>query len=221
MNQRKAIEELLEAYEQIEQGQGYPSELKEQFVSWLHKVSIVLRRINPSYSQDWQEALGSIHFDAGDNNITEFAAQAKSMKALLTTFLGTGETFIEPNRINGLKSIQSPNWDFSKLIQLCEELNDCYSRENYFAVAMLARGIMDHIPPLFNKNYTTFAQVYSGSGNKSFKKNMGQLDNTFRNIADSFLHLQIRKKEPLPNRNQIDFSQAFDVLLSEIISISS
>jgi len=45
---------------------------------------------------------------------------------------------------------------------------------------------------------------------------MTHLDKSSRKIADSYLHGQIRKKERLPNKTQVNFSQDIDVLLAEI-----
>ena len=46
---------------------------------------------------------------------------------------------------------------------------------------------------------------------------MGHLDKALRKIADSYLHLPIRRKEILPNQNQVNFSADLDVLLAEIV----
>lgn len=84
---------------------------------------------------------------------------------------------------------------------------------------MLCRAIIDHIPPIFNVN--TFNEVANNYGSKSFKRNMLNLNNSLRNIADSYLHQTIRKKETLPNKTQIDFKNDLDVLLAEIIRFLS
>lgn len=49
---------------------------------------------------------------------------------------------------------------------------------------------------------------------------MSRLENSSRKIADSYLHTKIRKKESLPNKTQVNFSNDIDVLLAEIIRIS-
>jgi len=88
------------------------------------------------------------------------------------------------------------------------------------AVTMLSRALIDHIPPIFGfRNFTEVANNYGGAKHTSFKKQMQHLEKSLRNIADSYLHNQIRKKESLPNRVQTNFSNDFDVLLAEIISI--
>jgi len=82
---------------------------------------------------------------------------------------------------------------------------------------MLVRAIADHIPPIFEKS--TFTEVANNHGSKSFKESMKNLDNSSRKISDSHLHTQIRKKEVLPNSNQVDFSNDLDVLLGEIYRV--
>lgn len=124
--------------------------------------------------------------------------------------------YIDKERIQELKQISSKKFDLTKLIRLCEEINSAYSLKLYYAVAMLLRGLMDHVPPIFNKE--AFKDVSSQCRGKhdSFKKNMQNLENSLRSIANSFMHTHIRKKETLPNKVQVEFLQDLDVLLSEI-----
>jgi hypothetical protein len=128
------------------------------------------------------------------------------------------EYFINPDRIKELSEIKPEQFDFSRLLQLCHEINDNYSRNNYLSVAMIGRSILNHVPPLFG--FDTFNQVANNYGNKSFKGVMNHLNNTMRSIADSYLHDTMRKKENIPNSNQVNFSQDLDVLLSEIVRIN-
>jgi len=128
--------------------------------------------------------------------------------------------FISADRLAELKSITSATFDISKLIKLCEEINDNYQRKNFLSVGMIGRTILNHVPPIFGfNNFEEIANNYGTSKNSSFKKNMSHLNSSLKNIADSYLHLQIRKKESLPNEIQVDFKQDIDVLLAEIIRI--
>lgn len=124
------------------------------------------------------------------------------------------KTYVHESRIAELRSIGSSNFDLSRLIRFCEELNIVFSNECYLSAAMIVRAIMDHIPPIFGKN--SFTEVANNHGSKSFKDSMRYLDNSSRKISDSHLHTQIRKSEVLPNSNQVDFSNDLDVLLAEI-----
>jgi hypothetical protein len=126
--------------------------------------------------------------------------------------------YVDPDRINELKSLPSDKFDLSKLVRMCEELNICFAGECYLAMIMHTRAIIDHVPPIFGCK--TFAEVSSSyGGTKSFKEAMANLETSSRKIADHFLHAQIRQSEALPNVTQIDFSNAVDFLLAEIVRV--
>ena len=132
---------------------------------------------------------------------------------------GTGLPFIAGSRVDELRKLSSPDFDFQKLIRLCDELNSSYDNGNYYATAMLTRGVLDHVPPLFGQ--LAFAQVssnYSGGG-RSFKDAMQHLEGAARKVSDAHLHLPIRKSETLPTPQQVYCGSQIDALLSEIIRI--
>ncbi|MFN7992721.1 MAG: hypothetical protein U0Q18_03930 [Bryobacteraceae bacterium] len=132
---------------------------------------------------------------------------------------GGGSSFIAESRIEELRKLPSPDFDLQKLIRLCEELNSSYDNGNYYATAMLTRGVLDHVPPLFG--HQTFAQVannYSGGG-RSFKETMQHLDGAARKVSDAHLHMPIRKRETLPTPQQVYCASQLDVMLSEIVRI--
>ena len=132
--------------------------------------------------------------------------------------LTISDHYVHPDRIKELSIIQNANFDLTKLIRMCEELNICYSNGAILAVAMLVRSILDHVPPIFNQaSFKGVANNYGGA--KSFKGSMLILENSSRKIADSFLHVQIRPKEALPTETQIDFRNDMDVLLQEIVRV--
>jgi hypothetical protein len=115
------------------------------------------------------------------------------------------------------KGIKSETLDLTKLIKLCEELNTNFADQCYLAVTMLTRAILDHVPPIFGKG--NFKEVANHHGGTSFKEAMKHLDESSRKIGNSYLHQRIRRKETLPNRTQVNFSQSLDVLLGEIVRI--
>lgn len=138
------------------------------------------------------------------------------------TSQGTGNAaefaYVDPTRLIELRAVSSSQFDLTKLIQLCEELNKCYSVECYFAIAMLTRAVLDHVPPIFGQS--TFSQLANSySGSRSFKKSMQHLENSLRNIADAHLHIQIQPKEVIPNKAQMNFSNDLDILLAEIVRL--
>jgi hypothetical protein len=130
--------------------------------------------------------------------------------------IGVG-AYIDLDRIEELRAISSTHLDLTKLIELCEEINTCYSNECYLAVAMLIRAVLDHVPPIFG--HSSFGEVANNYGGRSLKKSLQHLQNSSRNIADAHLHLPIRNKESLPNRTQVNFSNDLDVLLAEIVRV--
>ncbi|MCY6413527.1 hypothetical protein QTA56_15550 [Acinetobacter sp. VNH17] len=131
--------------------------------------------------------------------------------------LPTNSNFVSSKRIEELKGLEGINYDLCKLIRLCEELNIAYNNEAYFSTAMLVRSILDHVPPIFQLN--TFSEVSSQYGSKSLKKSLQYLQNSSRNISDSFLHQPIRRNESLPKNTQVEFRSDLDVLLGEIFRI--
>ena len=143
-----------------------------------------------------------------------------NLKILKTDNEKNKADYINLSRLEEIKAISHPEFDLTRVLSYCSEINSCYRQGNFHAVGMLLRSIMDHIPPIFNVQ--NFAGVYNNySGSKSFKQMMEHLDKQLRKIADSYLHTHISKKEVLPNETQIDFRQGLDVLLSEIVKLLS
>jgi hypothetical protein len=127
--------------------------------------------------------------------------------------------YVDLTRLAMLRGSQNPNFDCTKLIRLCEELNECAVRGNAYASMMLIRAILDHVPPIFG--LSSFAQVasnYSGNGS-SFKKSMERLEKHARTISDRYLHSQIRSQEIAPTMNEVDFSSELEGLLSEVCRV--
>lgn len=133
-------------------------------------------------------------------------------------FNHNGINYVDQERINELKEVISDNYDLSKLINLCEEINICSKNDCRFSIIFLTRAIIDHVPPIFG--YKKFAEVSNNySGSRSFKDSMIHLEESSRKIADQHLHCQIRSKESHPTRTQVNFRNDLDVLLAEIVRI--
>jgi len=127
-------------------------------------------------------------------------------------------TYVSIERINQLAALNSSRFDYAKLAQLCRELNVVYEKDCHFAVAMLVRAILDHVPPIFGvERFRGVAFNYKGS--KSFNKHMQSLETSLRNIADGCLHEEIRRRETLPTVQDVDFRSAVSSLLGEVIRI--
>jgi hypothetical protein len=125
--------------------------------------------------------------------------------------------YINIERIEQLKQLNSEKYNFKKLIRICEEVNICYSLGCIFAVGNLLRTLIDHIAPILGqKSFAEVANNYAKKG--SFKDAMQHLENSLRNISNLFLHTAIKKEEVLPTENQVDFIASIDLLLAEIIT---
>ncbi len=128
--------------------------------------------------------------------------------------------YINPERIEQLKGLKSQEFDFKKLVRICEEINIAYNLDCFYAVGNLLRSVLDHIAPTLG--YKTFKEVANNyAGKKSFKEAMQHLENSLRKISDLFLHTAIQKAEVLPTENQVEFIASIDLLLAEIIQQTS
>lgn len=127
-------------------------------------------------------------------------------------------SYVNLERIKELESISKDKFDLKKLIEFCKGLNKCYSLKIYLAIPLLVRSILDHVPPIFDKE--TFSEVANNyKFTKSIRELILNLDNSSRKIADSYLHTHISNKEVLPNITQVDFRNNLDILLQEIVRI--
>lgn len=206
---------------------------QKYWINGLHSFQIFTHDVDKDPQQIYlnAERLGIARFSFGDyyippeglkklgKNVTdeilgdvEYGQEAQAKKVQKVSV-----HFVHPSRLESLRNLNCDSFDLSRLIQLCQELNDNFHRRNFLSVAMIGRSILDHVPPIFGAK--TFNQVANNYGGKSFKKAMQHLHLTMRSIADSYLHETIRSKESLPNENQVNFSQDLDVLLGEIVRI--
>jgi hypothetical protein len=123
--------------------------------------------------------------------------------------------FLQTSLLSSLRQAKSQKFDCTKLVRFCEELNDSYGRGNYLSCALLMRGIMNHVPPVFGCQ--TFAQVVAQSG-KSLKVVFERLEDNARPIADLHTHAIIRAKESLPTKHQVEpYKASFELLIQEVI----
>lgn len=123
--------------------------------------------------------------------------------------------FINKKRIEDISKLLSKEYDFSRLVQICNEINSSCEAESYIATGALIRVLIDHVPPVLG--HTTFQQVAANYPGKSLKQSFEHLEKGARKIADQLIHQVIRKKEVVPTFNTINYSQNIDVLLAEII----
>lgn len=128
------------------------------------------------------------------------------------------DNYVSEKRIKEIANLPKDEFDTTKLVELCNELNQNYRWRNYFAVGALLRTILDHVPPIFEKqNFEQVASDYSWG--KSHKSLIMKLCESAKKIAHNLLHAQIRKREVLPQKERVDFRAEFDILLAEIVTI--
>ncbi|MHB1664975.1 MAG: hypothetical protein ACYCT7_06925 [bacterium] len=130
--------------------------------------------------------------------------------------------FVHSNIIKELKKITTGKLDTTKLIQLCKELNIVSNKSCHYSKFCVMRMITDHIAPAFG--YPSFKECANNyNGGQSLKKVMMSLNNNMRPIADCNIHSTMRSREILPSKtpskNQSDFKQEFELLLSEVLKI--
>ncbi|TIL85780.1 MAG: hypothetical protein E5Y73_28520 [Mesorhizobium sp.] len=123
--------------------------------------------------------------------------------------------YVDASTIAALGELSHPDFDFSRLIQMCRELNTAHQSECHISVILLVRAIIDHIPPIFGQ--TTFTAAANNLP-LSKKKTFLNLGNSSRNIADSYLHQHVRRRENLPTPTEVNFSQDLSVVLAEVIN---
>lgn len=183
---------------------------------------MIMRNVDPFdmiFNAPYHMSMVSIVCDMIDQTIGILKTNPQLDKKLEVTDMIPKEYYVDPTRIRELEAISSEEFDTTKLIRMCEELNTANINNCYMTIAMLARAIIDHIPPLLELN--TFAEVANNyKGTRSFGDSMKRLEKSMRNISDSILHTRIRNKETLPTFVQVNFSADLDVLFGEIIRVN-
>jgi len=215
----------------IDNNKGFRS--KTEFLDWGSSVEPLLA-FNPAYQQQFAADLNMIHVNLSAQTAVPLANRMRTTlnKAIeqirheidissqpeAIKLITAQKDYIHQDRIKELRGISTDQFDLCKLLKFCEELNNSYRANNLFAIILLTRALIDHVPPIFGVK--TFNEVVNNySGTKSFKENMERLNSSSRKIADQHLHTPIRNSESIPTINQVDFSNDIDVLLAEIYRI--
>ncbi len=125
-------------------------------------------------------------------------------------------SYVSELRLEELRKISNPSFDCTRLICMCEELNECAARQNAHSVIMLTRAILDHVAPVFGfKKFKEVASNYAGGG-ESFRKSIERLENHSRKVADRLLHMPIRDKEVAPTMEEVSFAAELETMLAEL-----
>lgn len=229
MSRKEQIKELEAALREPGLTDGFPSQ--EACLKWAADVAPLLK-FEPSYHATFVGHLERLHLDLSADSLGAslriMTTQVRMAVADLRA--GGGEVVLEaakaghphgryvhPDRLTELASLTG-KFDLAKLCRLLEELDLSFRSGCYFATAMLVRAILDHVAPIFGMTkFTEVANNYAGP--QSFGKSMRNLEQSSRNIADQYLHVQVRASETLPTSVQVDFSPDLDVLIGEIVRI--
>lgn len=192
--------------------------LKTAYIIHLKRLGIPVANIVENMkivSRPSRDYYNSLDYRKIDVNFSPFD---RDLSKIEESYNIANEPYISEKRITELSLIISEKYDLTRLIELLRELNISYQNNSFMSIALITRAIIDQIPPIFG--FDTFNQVENNyQGSKSFKKAMNHLNNSLRNVADSYLHVTVRKKESIPTFQQVDFRSDLDLLLSEIIRI--
>jgi len=208
-NRGASIDELINFFDIL--GLGKPNTTKLRYFLSGDK------RTKKVASDTWRLKSDKVEEVGLELGIAECVEQDKKQKSQIQ-HKKWGSEFVDPERIKQLKHLGNSGWDFSRLIKMCDELNLNFSQKNYIATIALVRSVLNHVPPIFQSK--TFSEVVNNyKCEKSTKESFEHLENSSRKIADFYLHVPIRKRESLPTRTQVNFSQELDVIIGEIVRI--
>lgn len=209
-NDAKEIEELLKQHI-INEEKNLSREVQSRFMHTLGPLNFknsILISIASSKNTIFPKISAELNFYTdlkSTKNNTSIKAKEK-------------DDYVDNKRIEELKNIVNQDFDLTRLIKLCEEINIAHQNDGFMSIAMIMRAIIDHIPPIFK--VPSFAEVANNyGGSKSFNDSMKLLQRSLRRVADSHLHVQIRRRETLPAFTQVNFKADLDLLLSEIIRL--
>jgi len=208
---KATLQELLSDFESAGLGRPQPSNLRQTLTNdrRIKRVAVDTWIIPANRLVDIEVKLSSCLQYVRDKNF--FSNTTKNKKIY-------SDDFIDSQRVKDLKGVTLKKYDLSRLIKMCQEINDNFSRKNYISVIILVRTIMNHVAPIFGLNsFSEIANNYKCE--KSLKSSLLNLENSSRTIADGYLHIPARNKESLPTSTQVNFSQDMDLLLGEVVRL--
>jgi hypothetical protein len=146
------------------------------------------------------------------------ALTAEFASAAAPSVLVNSEVFVDLGRIEELSSLPRSEFDVSRLVRLCEEINICFRHSCFHAVAFITRAILDHVPPVFG--FKTFKEVANNyDGGRTFRGIASQLEDVSRKVSDALLHMPMSDSEIRPTLTQVDVRQQLDTVLGEVVRI--
>ena len=193
---------------------------KLDILSYSMDFHYVANDFNSNLAQFMEQTLNPFYRDLLRLSRSTLEAEDPQQQAPDASTQWNSGAFISPDRLSALRALPTRNFDYTKLIRLCEELDTCGRTGCLLAVAALTRALLDHVPPVFG--VSSFAQVANNyQGSRSFRESMQHLEGSARRIGDAHLHVQIRQRETLPTQTQVNFANDLDVLLAEVIRIGA
>lgn len=142
--------------------------------------------------------------------------------------------YLEAQLIERIKASKRRDYDVTKLVTLCNELNHAWYSGAWYSVLFLARAIVDHIPPVFPlnsggfaSNFSQVASHYSPPANRSmislqkrsFKQLAADLDQTLKKKADAAIHDPITSTCQSLSQPEVDFRSSIAGVLSEVAQL--
>ncbi len=197
------------------------------FYSYKHLAKRFVRYARNIQHKAFQDGLADIDVNGLESiyDVYELHIDLQVLIEQLKELLGSTDSiewvehqteFIDSSIVRALQNVKNKQFDLSKVIKFCEEINGAFNSGYFLATALLVRALINHVPPIWG--HQTFSQVVAQSS-KSRKELFKPLDEIARDIADLHTHDVIRHKESLPTRRQLEmFKPNIEVLLQEIVA---
>ena len=186
-----------------------------EFIEHVEKSELKKHIVTASHTKSKERG-----FESGAVAILDILEEANfievKQRAIKIKYNHPESVFINLENIKAIEESGSV-FDCSRLVRYCLEINDNYEKGNYASVGFLSRAIIDHIPPIFDKD--TFAQVaaHAGERHTSFKKSCETLDNSLKNIVDRSIHKKMNSMDVPPFKEEINFSQDLNTVLARVV----
>lgn len=193
---------------------GYTTALCEADDAWVQPAEWILR--SETFKDTFNRIEEQSEYPGGIRWIGSIDEESKKHEFLERA---VSNRYIDEARIKDIEDIESTDFDFSRLVQICREINSAHECSNYISIGALLRVMLDHVPP--SLGFSKFSEVAASYPGKSLKETFQHLEKGCRKISDGLLHQTIRKKESLPNFNQVNYISQIDALLAEIVRKNS
>ena len=130
--------------------------------------------------------------------------------------------YVDPDRINALQALQDGSWDFTRLVELCREIDVGTRPPLPYVDGDAAANDPQPCASGSGVRYLRGGgeQLRGTEDRKTLQGRMQRLETSLRNVADMHLHTPIRPSEDVPTAVQVEFAAELDVLLGEVIRVA-